>query len=144
MAELGQYLTSINQTKINLMRDTDDEKAVSGFSPFWVRRLLSYHEDCIYIVNELNCTPGLDEQLQYEFLLHGIPKGKRFAKAYRAPPSEKLDLIKKFYGYNDVRAAEVLAIHTDDDLEKMRKHFDQGGVISAEPKSKRNPKKRAS
>lgn len=131
MADLGDYLTSINQSKINLMRTRpDDPKAVSGFSGFWVRRLLSYHYDCILIVNEINLFKDLDPQLQYEYLLHGITKGKRFAKTPKPTTAKNLELIKQFYGYSDTKAMQVIALHSEADLEKMAKHMDQGGVIT--------------
>lgn len=130
MADLGDYLTSINSTKENIMRTRpDDPKAVSGYSPFIVNRLLSYHRDCILIVNEINCIPDLDEQLQYEFLLHALTKKKRFSKLYKAPSKENLDIIQKFYGYSVSKAMEVMSLHRSEDLEVMRRHLDEGGVI---------------
>ena len=128
MADLGEYLTSINQTKQNLMRDSDDPKAVSAYPAFLVRRLLSYHKDCILWVNEINCLPDLENQLQYEFLLHAIPKGKRFAKLQKTATSKNLELVKRCYGYSDSKAMAVIGLLTEEDFAKMERSLDVGGL----------------
>jgi hypothetical protein len=127
--ELGKYLASINKTKVNLMRDTDDYKAVSDYPAFIVRRLLSYHYDAIFYANEANCLSELDAQMQYEFFLHALPKRNRFANTHKVPPPEHLELVKRFYGYNDEKALEVLVLHTEEDFARMRSHLSEGGVI---------------
>jgi len=137
MLDLFQdYLKSINETKRNVMRENpDDPKAVSGFSSFLVRRLLSYHKDCVLFVNEINCIKGLDEQLQYEFLLHAIPKKKRFAKLHKVPSPKNLDLIKRYYNYSDVKAMEIVGLHTPEQLAKIEKDLSEGGILSEKRKS---------
>lgn len=138
MAELGDYLTAINKTKKNIMREpgADDPKAISGFQPFIVRKLLSYHPDAIEAANIMNTLPHLDPQLQFEFLLHLLPKRNRFARLEKVDPSENIELLKKYYNYNDERAAEVLILHTEEDLQKIRAHFSEGG-LSREKQSSR-------
>jgi len=129
MPDLGAYLSSINKTKQNLMRGSDDPKAVSDFPSFFVRRLLSYHADSIFDANEINCLPGLDNQLQYEYLLHALSVKNRFAKLHKAPTHEHVELVKAFYGYSDVKAMEVIDLHSNEDFERMAKHINKGGVM---------------
>jgi hypothetical protein len=131
MADLGDYLNSINQTKQNLMRGSEDPKAVSAYPAFLIRRLLSYHKDCIQVVNEINCIPDLENQLQYEYLLHMLPKGKRWAKLHKTATSKNLELVKKFYGYSDAKAMEVLSLFSEKDFSNMERALDEGGVIEA-------------
>lgn len=132
MADLGDYLKSINTTKKNIMRDTetDDPKKVSGFTPFIIRRLLSYHHDAILFANEMNCLPNLDNQLQYEYLLHVLPKKSRFGKMHKVIKHEDLEIVKQFYRYSDEKALAVLSLHTEQDLARMRAHLSEGGKIS--------------
>jgi len=134
MPDLGAYLTSINKTKVNLMRGSDDPKAVSDYSAFYVRRLLSYHDDAIFLANEINCIPGLDPQLQYEFLLNVLPTKSRFSKPVKVTPPEHLELVKKFYQYSTEKALAVMHLHTEDDFEKMQKHMSEGGIVKGKGK----------
>ena len=128
--DLGLYLTSINKTKQNVMRAPDAEpNVVSAYPAFLVRRLLSYHADAILLANEMNMLPHLDNDLQYEFLLYGLPKKNRFAKMQKTVTPENLELVKSFYNYSDEKALEVLHLHTDADFDRMRAHLDEGGVI---------------
>jgi hypothetical protein len=134
-ADLGLYLNSINTTKKNVMRDPEaDPSVVTGYPAFIVKRLLSYHEDCVLLVNELNKLPTLDGQMQYEYLLHALPKKRRFSKLHKTVSPENLDLIKKYYGYSDQKAMEVLDLHTPQQIEALRKELDEGG-----PTKRRRP-----
>src|SRR6185369_5192406 len=100
-SDLGLYLTSINQTKENVMRNPEaDATVVTGYPHFIVNRLLSYHKDVILLVNEINKLPHLDPQLKYEFLLHGLSKKKRFSKLTKAEHHENVELLSEYYQYN--------------------------------------------
>jgi hypothetical protein len=128
-ADLGLYLTSINSTKKNVMRDLEvDPSVITGYPSFIINRLLSYHKDAVLIVNALNKLPLLDPQLQYEFLLYGLPKAKRFAKLHKAVVPEDLDLIKRYYDYSTEKAMEVIDLHTPDELEEIRDYLNEGGL----------------
>ena len=134
-ADLGLYLTSINSTKKNVMRDPEaDPSVVTQYPSFIINRLLSYHQDAVLIVNAINMLPFLDKQLQYEFLLHGLPKGKRFAKLQKAVTQDNVDLVKKYYGYSTEKAIEVLELHSPDDFEYMKKQLEEGGVTTKKKK----------
>ena len=131
MADLGAYLTAINKTKQNLMRenDLDDPQIVSAYPAFFIRRLLSYHEDAILSANIMNQLPGLDNQLQFEFFLHQLPAQKRYAPMYKSPESDNVELVKRYYNYSDEKAIAVLDFHTEQDFIEMRQHFSEGGVV---------------
>jgi len=143
--DLGLYLNSINTTKKNVMRGIEaevDPKIISDYPDFIIHRLLSYHPDCVLLVNELNKMPHLDPQLKYEFLLHALPKGRRFSKLHKAPQPERLVLVKKFYGYSTAKALEVLDIHTEEDFAQMEKALSEGGILR-EKTSKRTSRSSA-
>lgn len=133
--DLGLYLTSINMTKQNVMRDLEaDPSVISGYPSFIINRLLSYHKDCILIVNAINKLPHLDLQMQYEFLLTALSKKKRFSKLHKAVKIEDLDMIKQYYKYNTERALEVMELHTAEDLRQIRDQLSEGGVLRNETK----------
>ena len=129
MADLGAYLKAINISKVNIMRDSDDPKMVTDYPAFIVRRMLSYHVDAIFDANEINCLPALDEQLQFEYFLHALPKKSRFAKTHKVPAPEHLELLKTYYGYSDEKALAVMDLHTAADFLRMEKHLSEGGFV---------------
>ena len=129
-ADLGLYLTSINTTKKNVMRDPEADPAViKGYPGFIINRLLSYHQDCILIVNALNKLSHLDSQLQYEFLLHALSKKKRFAKFHKNVTPENLELVKRYYNYSTKKAMEVLHLHSEEDFSEIHNELSEGGVV---------------
>ena len=128
-ADLGLYLTSINQSKKNVMRDPEaDPSVVTQYPGFIINRLLSYHQDCVLIVNALNKLPHLDPQMQYEFLLNGLDKKKRFSKLHKAVTPENVDLMKRYYRYSTKKAVEVLELHTPEQIEAIKAQLSEGGV----------------
>jgi hypothetical protein len=134
-ADLGLYLNSINTTKKNVMRDLEaDPSVVTQYPGFIINRLLSYHQDCVLIVNAINKLPQLDPQMQYEFLLHGLSKKKRFSKLYKAVMPENVDLMKKYYKYSTRKAVEALELHTPEQIEAIRAQLSEGGVMSKRKK----------
>ena len=79
------YINSINFTKKNLMRGTEnDELAEKGYVPYITNKTLSYFTDTLLYANEMNRYHFLDNKLQYEFYLNSIRKKKRFAKWAKA------------------------------------------------------------
>ncbi len=129
-ADLGLYLTSINQSKKNVMRDLEaDPSVVTQYPGFIINRLLSYHQDCVLIVNALNKLPHLDPQMQYEFLLNGLDKKKRFSKLHKAVTPENVDLMKRYYRYSTKKAVEVLELHTPEQIEAIKAQLSEGGVL---------------
>ncbi len=127
MSDLGDFLASINRTKKNLMRDNPE--MIQKYQGFVVNRLLSYHQDAILYTNELNQLKFLDGQLQYEFLLEILPKKNRFQPLHKQEKIENLQWLKRYYGYNDQRAMEVLELHSASDIEAIKKHYDEGGLV---------------
>ena len=129
-SKLGDYLTSINKTKTNVMRDPSaDPKTITGYPAFMIRRLMSYHMDTVLLANEMNMLPHLDNQMQYEFLLYSVPKKNRYATTHKVQTSETIELIKRFYNYNDEKALEVAGLHTDVDIARMKEQLSEGGLV---------------
>ena len=137
-SDLGLYLTSINQTKENVMRNPEaNASVVTGYPHFIVNRLLSYHKDVVLLVNEINKLPHLDPQLKYEFLLHGLSKKKRFSKLAKAPQHENAELLAEYYNYSIEKALEIVELHTPEDFERIRAEMSEGGIVREKQPSKR-------
>lgn len=140
-ADLGLYLNSINTTKKNVMRDPEaNPSVIAQYPAYIINKLLSYHEDCVLIVNALNrlSKSNLDNQLQYEFLLHALSKKKRFSKLHREIVPENLAAVKKYYRYNTARAMEVLELHTEEQLKLIHAELSEGGILRETKSKNRN------
>lgn len=120
-------LNSINISKANLMRDDRGdtiEAETKGYPAFPVLRSLSYHPDIILIVNMLN-EVGLQSfavspQQHYEFLLHAIPKAKRFAKWQKSDTDDDIELVMEMFSLSHEKARDVVSLLPEDELRKIR------------------------
>ena len=81
-----EILPSILQTKISPFKNTLDYK---DYNPFIVNRALSYHNDCIPYVAELNRLNHLDNDMQYQYLLNSIRSMKRPFRKWQKLETEK-------------------------------------------------------
>ena len=111
-----EFLNSINTTKKNLITDSDTEKE---YNPFLVNRGHSNFIDTVFVANEMNQRHFMDKKMQYDFLRHIVRKRKRFAKWNKPVKSDDLDAVKKYFGYNNMKATEALKILSPEDLSKI-------------------------
>ena len=126
MYELKEYLKAINQTKEPLM-DTADEMWEKKYPAFIVNRCVYPFSDTILLVNEMNIYNGLDNKLQFHFLLNSTRARKRFTPWLKSSKINNLETIKEYFGYSDQRAKEVLNVLTDEDISYMETKLDKGG-----------------
>jgi len=105
------YVNSINSSKKNLMRDSEnDELMEKGYTPFVVNRALSYHTDTLLYANEMNRLHDTPNKMQYEYLLHSVRTGKRFSKWAKNEDLEVLQMVARYYQCNLQRAKEYVDI----------------------------------
>lgn len=120
--ELKDWLNSIYQTKDDLTENIKD------YPPFIINRLLSGNIDTVLFANELNERYTMDKDMQYKFLLHSIPKKKRFSPYLKKQSLEDLDCIKEFYGYNTDKALEALKLLNKSQIDFIKQKLNKGGV----------------
>ena len=126
--KLGDYLKAINYTKVAMKDLGDDFEFIKKkYSPFIVKKCLSFFPDSIFQANNMNINHHLDKDIQYEYLLKSTRKRNRFGGWSRKSKSENLDIIKKHFGYSNSKAEEVLDILTDSDINNIRKEVNTGG-----------------
>ncbi len=115
---LSEVLNSINYNKedifLNLPEVTQKE-----YVPFVVNKCLSYFPDTILQVNNMNMYPAIDPRMQFHYLQNSIRKRKRFSKWNKNEQSDKLDVVKRHYGYSNQKAEEALRIMTDEQVEHL-------------------------
>jgi hypothetical protein len=128
MSNPFDYVNSINQSKTNLMRGTENDKlAEKGYEPFLTNRALSYHHDTIALANEMNMRSDLDKKLQYEFFLNTVRPKKRYAKWQKKEHHGELAVVKEYFGYSDAKAMQALTVLTDEQINDIKRRIDKGG-----------------
>jgi len=127
MYELKDYLNSVNYQKKTLMEEEGDEFWEKRYPAYIVNKCLSGLADAVLYANEMNRLHHMDNKLQYDFYLHGLPKKKRFAKWMRASKLKDLDLIKEHFGYSNEKAKVALEILSKEQVEDIRKIRSHGG-----------------
>ena len=123
------YVNSVTDNKKNMMVGTEnDELAEKSYNPFLTNKSLSYYMDTILYANEINQYSMLDNKVQYEYYLHGIPKKKRFSKWSKKIEDEDIEVITQWYGCNYSKAAEILKIINKTTLDLIKQKLQTGGV----------------
>ena len=123
--ELKDWLNSINFSKTNLMDEDPDAK--KDYAPFIINRCLSGHLDCILFTNEMNKYSFLDKDMQYTFYLNILRKKKRFSPWLRKDKIEDLETVKKYYGYSNEKAYQVLKILSHEQIDYIKQRLEIGG-----------------
>tara|TARA_B100000902_G_scaffold393943_1_gene449223 strand:+ start:3338 stop:3718 length:381 start_codon:yes stop_codon:yes gene_type:complete len=124
--DLKDWLKSINETKTNLI--DEDPLLESKYLPYIVNRCMSGHIDALMYANEMNINSHLDKKLQYDFFLNSLRSKKRFSPWIRKEELSNLQIVKKYYGYSDEKARQVLPLLSDEQLNIIRQRFDTGGL----------------
>jgi|TARA_B100000925_G_C21969226_1_gene457047 hypothetical protein len=124
--DLKDWLKSINETKDNLI--DEDPLLESKYLPYIVNRCMSGHIDALMYANEMNINSHLDKKLQYDFFLNSLRSKKRFSPWMRKEELSNLQTVKKYYGYSDEKARQVLPLLSDEQLDIIRQRFDTGGL----------------
>jgi len=121
------FVNSINFTKKNLMRDSDnDELSEKSYAPYLTNKSLSYFTDTLLYANEMNRMHFLDNKLQYEFFLNSIRKKKRFAKWAKADSNDDLVMISEYYQISLSKAKDAIRILSHEQLSTIRNKMEQG------------------
>jgi len=125
MANLSDFLRSINQSKKNLM--DEDPMTEKEYLPFVVNRTLSYFLDTVLYANEANIRNTADKKLQFDLLLNSIRSNRRFSRWLKPEENKDIDAIKEYYGYSNQRAKEVLDLLTGEQLSFIHESLSKGG-----------------
>lgn len=124
MAKLSpfEFINSINN------KTPIDRERVDEYVPFIVNRGLSYFNDCVHYVNEMNRYHFLDKDQQYLFLYKVVKKGKRFSKWVKKQDEELLTTACDYYKVNQKRGMEILELLNDEQKERLIDIMSFGGL----------------
>ena len=124
--ELKDWLNSINYSKKNLIdEDPDVEKK---YPAYIINRCMSGHLDAIMYANEMNLYHNLNSKLQYDFLLNILRSKKRFSPWVKKEELKNLDYVKRYYGYSDEKAKQVLPLLSKEQLTFIQEKLERGGL----------------
>ncbi len=123
--ELKDYLNSINYEKKNLM--VEDTEAEKKYPAYVINRCLSGFIDTVMYANEMKLRFSLDNKLQYDYYLYSIRRKKRFTPWLKQEKLDDLEVVKRYYGYNNEKAKSSLKILTKEQILMLRQKLDVGG-----------------
>ena len=123
------YLNAINNTKENVIEDSDNpELAEKLYPPYLVNRGLSFFIDTVYLANEMNRHHHLQNKMQFDFLINIVRKKKRFSKWFKAQPDEEVEAVMNYYGYSQDKARQVVGLLTQDQITQIIERQRKGGL----------------
>ena len=120
-----EFIKAINANK-NVMKN--DLLAEKEYIPFLVNRGLSYFQDTILQVNEMNRCHYLDKKLQFDYLLNNISPRNRWSKWLKPSKIENLEIVKTYFGFGNEKAKDALEVLSDTQIEEIKTLFTEGGV----------------
>ena len=123
--ELKDWLNSINQTKKNLI--DEDSSIEKDYPPYIINRCFSGHLDAILFANEMNKYNFLPKKMQYDFFINTLRVKKRFSPWLRKDEIKNLDYVKRYYGYSNEKAKQILKILSKEQLNFIKSKFETGG-----------------
>ena len=126
MTELKDWLNSINYTKKNLI--DEDPSIEKEYPPYIINRCFSGHLDAVLFANEMNKYNFLPKKMQYDFFINILRTKKRFSPWIRKDKIKDLDCVKRYYGYSNEKALQVLKILTKQQLNFIKSKFEIVGT----------------
>tara|TARA_X000000368_G_C22947026_1_gene674852 strand:+ start:650 stop:1027 length:378 start_codon:yes stop_codon:yes gene_type:complete len=118
------FVNAVTYTKKDIMVDKVADK---GYSAFLTNKSLSYHQDCIMYVNEMNSNSHLDSTLQFHYFLNTLRKRKRFSKWSKPRVLEDMKVIQSYYDCSISKAEEYSKILTAKEIKIMKERMKKGG-----------------
>jgi hypothetical protein len=111
------------------MKGTEnDQLAEKTYNAFLTNKSLSYFADTIQLANMMNCHHGLDNKLQYSFLINIVRPSKRFSKWVKKDKDSDLELVMSYYGYNRQKAKAAIKLLSPDQMITIKNKLDKGGI----------------
>lgn len=132
------FVNAINTTKKDLIRDSENpELAEKSYNPFLINRALSYFIDTILYANEMNVHNTAEKQLQNDYLINSIRKGKRFSKWAKTIEDPDVQCVQEYYKISYRRALDVCGVLTKEQIDLIKEKLIKGGTdVQSKPTSR--------
>ena len=121
-----EFIKSLSQTKDNFIKDTPSVE--KDYKPFLINRGLSFFQDTILQVNEMNRNHYLDNKLQFDYLLNNIRPRKRWSKWLKPDKIDNLEVVKTYFGFGNEKAKDALEVLSNEDIEDIKSKLAKGGM----------------
>ena len=130
-----EFIKAINTSK-DVMKD--NSLAEKDYIPFLVNRGLSFFQDTVIQINEMNIRHYIDNKLQFDYLLNNIRPRKRWSKWLKPDKIDNLELVKSYFGFGNEKAKEALEVLSNEDIEEIKSKLAKGGVEKNDYKYRRD------
>lgn len=123
-----EILNSLNMSKKDIWQDS--EEVEKTYSPFVINMMMARSISSIQYANEVNRFQEITKEQHYQYMLHGVPKEKRFNKGFKL---DKVDVdvlkyIKEWYEYSDKKATEALELLSEEEIQYIIDMMNTGGT----------------
>ena len=105
----------------------DDIDAEKKYPTYIINRCLSSFTDTVLFANEMNKNPHLPKRLQYDFYINSVKPRKKFSPWTKKDYIDYLEIVNEYYGYNNQKAHQALALLTPEQIVTLRKKVNKGG-----------------
>jgi hypothetical protein len=123
------FVNAINMSKKDMIRESENpELAEKSYNPFLVNRAMSYFIDTILYANEMNVNNTVEKQLQNDYLINSIRKGKRFSKWSKTIEEPDVQCVQEYYNISYKRALEACSILTKEHIDLIKQKLIKGGL----------------
>ena len=119
------FVNDITYGKKNLIGKEDD-LAEKLYQPFLVNKSLSYFSDTIMYANEMNRRHGLDNKLQYQYLLNSIRPSRRYAKWVKKVENSDFEAVQEYFKYSNEKTFEALSLLSSDQISLIKEQLKKG------------------
>ena len=120
-----EFVNDITYGKKNLIGKEDD-LAERLYQPFLVNKSLSYFSDTIMYANEMNRRHGLDNKLQYHYLLNSIRPSRRYAKWVKKVENSDFEAVQEYFKYSNEKTFEALSLLSSDQISLIKEKLKKG------------------
>lgn len=108
---------------INEKTPHDKDEVIADYVPFVINRGFSNMMGLIFYAAEISKYQHLDKDIQFDFYMNGIPKGKRFGKWFKTESSDEslINIVCRVLGVNPSLAKSYLAMLSEEQKTEILK-----------------------
>ena len=118
-----------NVTKGKKIFDTNDPRDTADYNQYMMNRYLSMSTQTIKIAETLNQLRNVSDKVHHDFLVHCLPKDKKYFKYIRGKKEGNiadLKMIMTYYKVGLTQAREYYSILNPEQLKHIRSRFKTG------------------
>ena len=122
------FISAVSDNKKDLIRDADNPALTEKeYLPFIVNRGLSFFDDSILHVNEMNQRHHIFPVAQFDYYRAALRKRQRFSKWFKPDQDADLDAIQQVYQCSRSIAKLYLKALSKSQLNEVHSRLEKGG-----------------